>query len=104
MRPRCRRGAQRTNTAWRKPKDAAKYLLIIGYGSPASFEITACMSVHRLRTTAAACLGNRVARLSLGTSRFLHALGRSQVLGLSRASASAFDILMKFPRRVYAVP
>ena len=37
----CRRGVQRTNTVWRKPKDAVKYLLLIGYGLPASFEITA---------------------------------------------------------------
>src|SRR5215831_11120857 len=69
---RCRRGAQRTNTAWRKPKDAARFLLIIGYGSRGSFEITACISVRRLRTTAAVCMANRVVRLRLSTSRFVH--------------------------------
>jgi hypothetical protein len=69
MRPRCRRGAPRANTAWRKPKDAARFLPIIDYGSPASFEITACMSVHRSRTTAAACMADRVAlRDPLGVS------------------------------------
>ena len=36
-------GAPRTSTGWRKPKGAARFLPIIGYGSPASFEITACM-------------------------------------------------------------
>ena len=60
MRPRCRRGGQRTSIVWRKPKDAAKYLLIIGYGLPASFEITAWMSARRLRMTVAACMGNRL--------------------------------------------